>query len=458
MSEQEQVFSKDELQAQFSTLSHRMEAGNAIAPEAYRNFDVKRGLRNADGTGVMAGLTKVCAVDGYYIKDGEKVPQEGRLFYRGIDVSELIAGANAENRFGYEETAWLLLFGTLPTKADLELFHRILASCRELPRGFIEDVIMKTPSPDIMNKMAHSVLSLYPFDPNPDDTSIENVLRQSIWLIAQMPAIMTSAYQVKRRVYDKRSMYLHQMKPEHSIAETVLRSIRSDKQFTPEEARILDVCLILHADHGGGNNSTFATRCVTSTGTDTYSALAAGIGSLKGPRHGGANIQVAHMVQDMQENISDITDEGQVFDYLCKRIRKQTADKSGLIFGMGHAVYTLSDPRAKTLKAYAKDFSAKNGYEADYRLLELVEELTPRVMAEVKASKKPICANVDLYSGLLYRMLGIPQDLFTPLFALARTAGWCAHRLEELQTGGKIMRPAYKNVAGTRAYLPLHER
>ncbi|MDR1927201.1 MAG: citrate synthase [Oscillospiraceae bacterium] len=451
-------YSKQELQEQFDALCATMRQNNAIDASAYSAYDVKRGLRNADGTGVMAGLTKICSVDGYYIKDGERVAQPGKLFYRGYDTAQLIGGAAAEQRFGYEETAWLLLFGSLPGKENLELFHRLLSSCRELPEGFVEDMIMKSPSPDIMNKMAHAVLSLYSTDPSADDTSLVNVLRQSIQLIAQLPAIMTYSYQVKRRMYDKRSMYLHHLKPGHSTAETILRTIRADKQFTREEAMLLDVCLTIHADHGGGNNSTFATRVLTSTGTDTYSALAAGIGSLKGPKHGGANIKVSQMLQYMREEIADITDEGQVADYLVRLLQKKAGDRSGLVYGMGHAVYTLSDPRAEILKHYLRDYAVRGGYAEQLALIELVERLAPEIFARIKRTKKHICANVDLYSGLLYQILGIPEDLYTPLFALARTAGWCAHRLEELQTGGRILRPAYKSVAGYRAYVRLEER
>ncbi len=446
------------LNERLPVLCAQMRERNSIDPAAYAAYDVKRGLRNADGTGVMAGLTKICSVDGYYIKDGERVAQEGKLYYRGIDIIQLVDGAAAEQRFGFEETAWLLLFGSLPGKADLELFQSLLADCRELPDSFIEDVLMKSPSPDIMNKLAHSVLSLYATDPQADDNSLENVLRQSIQLVAQLPAIMTYAYQIKRRAYYKKSMYLHQIKPEHSTAETILRTIRSDKTFTREEAALLDICLTLHADHGGGNNSTFATRVLTSSGTDTYSALAAAIGSLKGPKHGGANLKVSQMLQYMLEGIADITDEGQVADFLKLLLQGKAGDGSGLIYGMGHPIYTVSDPRAVALKAYARDFSERSAYGDLFRLLELVERLTPEVFLRVKGSDKPICANIDLYSGLLYKMLGIPEDLYTSVFALARTAGWCAHRLEELQTGGRIVRPAYKSVARRAEYVPLAER
>ena len=442
----------------FSRLSDKFIENNSIDQENFSRFPVKRGLRNSDGTGVMVGLTKICNVEGYYIDDGEKVPKQGRLVYRGISMSDIVENCEKENRFGYEEVVWLLLFGSLPTMEQLQWFCNLLAECRELPEDFIEDMIMKAPSQDIMNKCARSVLALYSYDHNPDDISPENVLRQSIQLIAQLPTIMTAAYQVKRRAYDKKSMFFHPNKKELGTAENILRSIRPDKFFTDEEAKLLDICMIIHAEHGGGNNSTFTTRCITSSGTDTYSAIAAGIGSLKGPRHGGANIKVHRMVEDIKNNISDITNEGQVADYLTRIMNKEAGDHSGLIYGMGHAVYTLSDPRAVILRRYAESFSKKTGCEDEFKLLSLIESLTPELFAKNRGSKKKICANVDLYSGLIYDMLGIPQELFTPLFMAARSAGWAAHRLEEITTGGRIIRPAYKNVTIPRAYVPMSER
>lgn len=431
---------------------------NRINPDDFNKFGVKRGLRNSDGTGVMAGLTKISSVDGYYIDDGERIPREGRLYFRGFDIKDIINNCIAEDRFGYEEVAWLLIFGALPTRAQLEEFRKILASCRALPEDFMEDMIMKAPSANIMNKIQRSVLALYSFDDNPDDLSLENIIRQSIQLIAQIPVIMACAYQVKRRHFYKKSMYIHSLKPEHSTAEAVLRSLRSDKKFTHDEAKLLDICLMVHAEHGGGNNSTFATRVLTSSNTDTYSAIAAGVGALKGPRHGGANIKTTEMVRDIMENVSDITDEGQVADYLTKIINKQAGDRSGLIYGMGHAVYTLSDPRAVVLKAQAEEFSKKCGMDEKFQLLNLIENLTPEIFAREKGNKKPMCANVDLYSGLIYEMLGIPEDLFTPLFATARIAGWSAHRIEEMTTGGRIIRPAYKSVVKRREYIQIDER
>ncbi len=439
-------------------LMDELNKNNKIDPNDFGKYGVKRGLRNADGTGVMAGLTKISSVDGYYIDDGEKVPKEGHLYFRGVDMNEIVANCKAEDRFGFEEVAWLLIFGSLPTRIQLQKFSEILAECRNLPEDFIEDMIMKAPSPNIMNKITRSVLALYSYDDNPDDLSLENVIRQSIQIIAQIPVIMSYAYQVKRRHYYKKSMYIHPTKPNHSTAESVLRSMRSDKTFTDEEAKLLDLCFMVHAEHGGGNNSTFATRVLTSSGTDTYSAFAAGIGSLKGPKHGGANIKTAEMIRCIQENVKNTADEGQVADFLKKIINKQAGDGSGLIYGMGHAVYTLSDPRAVILKEEARKFAYKTGYEEKFELINLVEKLTPQVFLEAKGLKKPICANVDLYSGLIYEILQIPEDIYTPLFTTARIAGWSAHRIEELMNGGKIIRPAYKSVCTRRKYIQIEER
>ena len=431
---------------------------NIIEPSYFEKYNIKRGLRNADGTGVMAGLTNVCNVEGYYIDDGERVPREGRLKFRGIDMSSVVAGCEAEHRYGYEEIAWLLLFGTLPDREDLAMFTALLAKYRELPEDFIEDMIMKAPSPNIMNKMARSILALYSFDENPDEISVENVMRQCIQIIAKMPAIMAYAYQVKRRHYDHESMVIHQIDPNHTTAQAVLSSIRDDRRFTEDEALLLDTCLMVHAEHGGGNNSTFANRVLTSSGTDTYSAIAAGIGALKGPRHGGANIKSTEMINFIKEGVTNTADEGQVADFLAKLIRRQAGDGSGLIYGMGHAVYTLSDPRAVILKNRAAKVAKGTEFEEDFNLISMVERLTPEVFRKVKGSDKAMCANVDLYSGLIYRMLHIPEDLFTPIFTVARVAGWSAHRIEELLTGGRIIRPAYKSVVPSAGYVPLADR
>lgn len=442
----------------FKELCDELKIYSSVAPEYFDRFEVKRGLRNRDGSGVMAGLTKVCAVEGYYIDDGERKPVEGHLTYRGIDINDLVDGCIKENRFGYEEVVWLLLFGHLPTRSQLEDFNKLLSDSRELPEDFIEDMIMKAPSPNIMNKLERSVLSLYSYDSNPDDISIENVLRQSIQLVAQLPTIMTYAYQVKRRYYLKKSMYLHPIKPGLSTAETILYNTRSNRKFTDEEAKLLDLCLMIHAEHGGGNNSAFATRVLTSSGTDTYAAISAGIGSLKGPRHGGANLKVAEMMNYLKADVTDITDEGQVADFLKKIINREAGDKSGLVYGMGHAVYTLSDPRQVILKREALKLAEEKGFGDEFKALDLIEKLTPEIFASEKNNNKKICANVDLYSGLIYQMLGIPEDLYTPLFAIARVAGWSAHRIEELISGNRVIRPAYKNMAVPKEYAPIDER
>ncbi len=442
----------------FSRLSDKFIENNSIPSNDFNRFPVKKGLRNSDGTGVMVGLTKICNVEGYYIDDGEKVPKAGRLIYRGIDLYDFVEGCKENDRFGFEELVFLLIFGSLPTKDELEGFCGLLSANRELPFDFVEDVIMRAPSPNIMNKMGSSVTALYAYDDNPDDISVENVLRQSIQLIAQLPAIMSYAYQVKRRFFYKKSMYIHQVKPEQKTAEVVLRSIRSDKTFTEKEAKLLDLCLMIHADHGGGNNSTFTTRCISSTGTDTYSAIGAGIGSLKGFRHGGANIKVTQMVEDIFNNVPDTSDEDAVKAYLGKIVRKEANDHSGLIYGIGHAIYTLSDPRAVLLKKNAKELAEEKGLLREWNLLDTIERLAPTVFSEEKGYAKQMCANVDLYSGLVYRTLGIPEDLFTPLFAVARVAGWCAHRLEEVATCSKIMRPAYKSISRPQEYKNLSER
>ena len=441
------------------SLCEQIKKNNYIAPVDYEHFNIKRGLRNSDGTGVMAGITNVCTVEGYYIDDGEKVPREGHLYFRGINMEDIVNACAQEDRFGFEEVVYLLLFGQLPTKNQLDNFCNTLADCRELPEDFIEDMIKKAPSPDIMNKLSRAVLALYSYDSNPDDTSIENVLRQCIHLIAQIPAIMVYAYQVKRRHYYHKSMYIHPMKHEYRTAQTVLRSIRANKTFTDREAKLLDTCLMLHAEHGGGYNSTFSTRVLTSSGTDTYAALSGGISSLKGPKHGGANIKVSEMVNHFKEGVSDITDEGQVADFIRKIMKKEAGDGSGLIYGMGHAVYTLSDPRAKILRSKAEEFAMGTEFEDEFRLLNIIEKLTPELFNEYKSTpKKAMCANVDLYSGLVYKMLNIPSDLFTPIFTVARIAGWSAHRIEEIVSGGKIIRPAYKNNNVKNEYIPINDR
>lgn len=430
-----------------------------LDPHIADRLGVKRGLRNPDGTGVLAGITNVSSVIGYEkLPEGTIRPISGRLVYRGIDIDTLAAEADKNDRFMFEEVVWLLLFGNLPTANQLYSLREVLSECRALPDEFVEDVIMKHASKDIMNKMARCILSLYSFDENPDDTSIPNVLRQSLQLIAQTPTIMNSAYQIKRRTFYNKTMFLHPINKEQTMAEYILNQLRVDKTFTREEAKLLDICLMLHADHGGGNNSTFSTRVLTSSGTDTYSAITAGFGSLKGPRHGGANIRVTHMMEDIIAHVADPTKPEQVKDYLVKILNKEAGDGSGLIYGMGHAVYTKSDPRAVILKSNARKLAYEAGFEKEFKTLENVEKLTPEVFAEVKGDDKVMCANVDLYSGLVYKVLKIPEDLFTPLFATARIAGWCAHRLEELISGGRIMRPAYKSVSHARTYIAPADR
>ncbi|MDD6488704.1 MAG: citrate/2-methylcitrate synthase [Clostridia bacterium] len=431
---------------------------NGFNSQDYQTYGVKRGLRNPDGTGVMAGLTNICNVHGFLVADGERIPDEGKLTYRGINVNDIVEACVKENRFGFEETAWLLLFGSLPTKEHLEHFKLTLGHMRELPENFAEDMILKFPSRDIMNKLARSVLVLYSFDPNPDDTSLGNIMRQSIQLIASLPTIMTYAYQVKRRAFDKQSMFFHPIDLSLSTSESILRALRPDMKFTDSEAKLLDLCMILHAEHGGGNNSTFSTRVLSSSGTDTYSAIAAAIGSLKGPRHGGANLRVRSMMEDLKAGVKDWTDEDEVADYLAGIIRKEHGDGSGLIYGFGHAIYTLSDPRAVILKKVAGKIAEEKNMVAEFNLYKTVEKLTPSVFEKVKGNSKVICANVDFYSGFVYDMLGIPSDLFTPLFAVSRIAGWCAHRIEEVTYGGRIIRPAYRSMVRSKKYTPISER
>ena len=431
---------------------------NVITKEEYQRHRVKRGLRNDDGTGVMAGLTHVCNVHGYLIADGDKIPDKGRLTYRGIDIEDIVAGCEAEDRFGFEEVAWLLIFGKLPNRRQFDRMCKLLYDNRELPEYFPEDMIIKAPSKNIMNKLARSVLALYSYDDDPDDQSLENNMRQSISLIARMPSIMSYAYQVKRRHFDKESMFFHPYEPGHCTAEAILNALRPDRKFTREEAKLLDLCMVLHAEHGGGNNSTFTTRVLTSAGTDIYSAIAAAVGSLKGYKHGGANHRVRLMMGELMDQVSRWDDEEEVERYLEKILRKEAGDGSGLLYGMGHAIYTVSDPRAVILQTKAAALAEEKGYGEKLRLYETVERLAPAAFQRVTGNSKVISANVDFYSGLIYEMLGIPEDLFTPMFAVSRIAGWCAHRIEELTTGGRIMRPAYRALPVGQRYLPLDQR
>lgn len=431
---------------------------NSLNTEARNNSSIKRGLRNDDGTGVMVGCTKVGAVMGYHIVDGEREPMEGSLIYRGYELTELVDAYIREGRFGFSEIAYLLLFGHLPTKERYDMFCSLLNERTDLPEYFTEDMILKNPSRDVMNKIARSVLALYSHDPNPDDLSVENMIRQSVELIARFPTIAAYAHVVKRHYFENDSLYLHRPSPTLSAAENFLRMIRPNKEYTHEEARLLDLCLVCHAEHGGGNNSTFTCRSVASTGTDTYSCIAAAVGSLKGPKHGGANQQVLTQFEEIKENVRDWKDEEEVEAYVRRILRGEVGDHSHLVYGMGHAVYTLSDPRAVVLKRGARKLAMQKGMLDELELMESVERVTPRAFAEVSGSEKIMCANVDMYSGLIYRMLDIPRDLYTPLFAVARITGWCAHRMEEVLTGGRIYRPAYKSLIHPKKYVPVEER
>lgn len=429
-----------------------------IDPGLFKNYKVKRGLRNADGTGVLAGLTSIGEVRGYIIDDCDRVPVAGKLLYRGVDMKKIIKNSGEEHRPSFEEAAFLLLFGKLPTKDEYEKFSALLGKMRSLPVNFNEDIIMKTPCRDIMNKLARSILCLYSYDESPEDSSLENMLRQSIELISRMGTIVAYSYHARRHYYDNKSLYIHQPKPEHSTAENFLRLIRKDGKFDPKDAELLDTMLTLHAEHGGGNNSAFSCRVISSTGTDTYSAIGAAICSLKGPRHGGANKAVLDMIDEIKTNVSDWTSEGQVADYLRKIVRKEAGNGSGLIYGMGHAVYTLSDPRAVILKEKAQQMAADKGFMEEFNLYDLIERLSPEILCEKFGFKKAVCANIDLYSGFVYQMLNIPPELYTPLFAIARIVGWCAHRIEEVHTNGKIIRPAYKSVCEKHDYTPYLDR
>jgi len=429
-----------------------------IDPALYPKYNVKRGLRNANGTGVVVGLTQIGDAEGYYVNDkNEKCPKPGKLYYRGIDVEDIVANIEKGDRFGYEETSYLLLFGHLPNQKELAIYKAMLGAHRNLPQGFTHDMILSVPSSNIMNKLARSVLALYSYDAKADDISIENVLHQSIILIASFPALIAYAYQAKHSYYFNESMYLHNPDPKLSSAENILRMIRPDGKYTELEAKMLDLSMILHADHGGGNNSAFTTHVVSSTGTDTYSAIASAVCSLKGPKHGGANVEVLGMIADLKKNVSDITNFDEVEEYLKKLLHKEAFDRQGLIYGLGHAVYTLSDPRATVLKKMARTLAEEKGLLDDIALYDFIERRGPQLFCEYKGLNKPVCANVDLYSGFVYNALNIPEDMAAPLFAASRISGWCAHRIEEL-VSGKIIRPAYLNIQEPRGYTPMEER
>ena len=431
---------------------------NAIPAENYTRYNVKRGLRNENGTDVLVGLTSIGEVSGYLIQDNEIIPAEAHLKYRGIDLNDIVNDVTSSERHGFEEVIFLLLFGILPNKQQLDNFKHILGNLRDLPDGFTEDMILKTPSKNIMVKLARSILALYSTDENADDTSTINLLKQSINIVAKFPTMAAYGYQAKSHYYDGKSLYIHTPVPGYSTAENFLHLIRPGNDFTKLEADILDLLLIIHAEHGGGNNSTFTSHVVASTGTDIYSALAASIGSLKGPKHGGANIKVCGMMQEIKDNVKDWSNEDELRKYLIKILNKEAFDRSGLIYGMGHAIYTLSDPRAVLLKKHAERLAREKGKTDEFMLFDLVERLTPELMADIKKTDKYICANVDFYSGFVYQLLNIPEELYTPLFAISRIVGWCAHILEENISGGKIIRPAFKSVSKIAEYVPLEKR
>ena len=433
-------------------------ANSQINRDDYVRYNVKRGLRDLDGTGVLAGLTEISEIISSKTVNGEQQPCPGELYYRGYSIQQLTSGFLNDGRFGFEETAYLLMFGQLPDAAQLEQFNRQLAFYRSLPTNFVRDVILKAPSPDMMNTLARCVLTMASYDERPDDISLPNVIRQCIDMIAIFPLIAVYGYQAYNYYLNGKSLYIHTPRPDLSTAENILTLLRPDGQYTPLEARILDLCLVLHAEHGGGNNSTFTTHVVTSSGTDTYSCMAAALASLKGPRHGGANIKVVRMFEDMEANLTDWEDEDAIKDYLTGLLAGERFDKSGLIYGMGHAVYSVSDPRAQILRSFVERLSDEKGLHKEYALYAAVERLAPQVIAEKRRIYKGVSANVDFYSGFVYRMLGLPTELFTPLFAMGRVAGWSAHRMEELINMGKIIRPAYMAVQPRREYVPLENR
>lgn len=439
-------------------LSKLCEKAATIDPALYTKYDVKRGLRDINGKGVLVGLTEISDVCSTKEENGKLVPIDGQLYYRGYNVEDIIAGIEENDHFGFEESTYLLLFGRLPSEQELKEFTSLLADYRTLPTSFVRDIIMKAPSRDMMNTLARSVLTLYSYDDRADDTSLPNVLRQCLELISLFPLLSVYGYQAYKHYHDGASLFIHSPKPEYSTAENILHILRPDSKFTPLEAKLLDIALILHMEHGGGNNSTFTTHLVSSSGTDTYSAIAASLGSLKGPKHGGANIKVVRMFADMKEKVSDWADEEEVKRYLKALLHGEAFDHAGLIYGMGHAVYSLSDPRARIFGRFVERLSQEKGQEKEYALYKLVEHLAPQVIAEERKIYKGVCPNVDFFSGFAYSMLDLPLELYTPIFAIARISGWSAHRLEELSYSGKIMRPAYKNVQEHLTYIPKEER
>lgn len=447
----------EELKHDMDVLEEQLTHNHRIDPNLYLEYDVKRGLRDANGKGVLTGLTEISDVSGYALVDGRQIPSEGHLYYQGIDVCDLVKGMEGR-KYGFEETIYLLLFGKLPNKKETERFHDVMFELESLSSRFVRDVIMKASNQNIMNAMQRCVLTLYTYDDSPEDISPGNVLRQSMDLIAKLPLIAVYSYHAYRHFRLDETLFIRNPEKGLSLAENILLMLRPDRKYTELEARVLDTALILHAEHGGGNNSSFTTRVVSSSGTDTYSSVAASIGSLKGPRHGGANLKCQKMFDNIKENVKDWSSEAEVTDYLQKILDKKAFDGSGLIYGMGHAVYTLSDPRAVILKENARKMAEEHGMLRKFELFERVEKLSPDVFAKVKNDRKVISANVDFYSGLVYEMLGIPSDLYTPMFAVSRIAGWCAHRIEEMETCGRIMRPAYRSLTHEKQYIPIDER
>ncbi len=447
-----------EITPEILNLAKLSEQASQINSELYSKYEVKRGLRDISGKGVLAGLTEIGEIRSYTIVDNEMIPCEGKLFYRGMDIEELVKGFVSEQRFGFEEITYLLLFGDLPDRKELDTFSGLLASYRSLPTHFVRDIIMKAPSKDMMNTLARSVLTLYSYDDRADDITLPNVLRQSLQLIALFPMLAVYAYQAYSHYHDGKSLYIHSPQPELSTAENLLHILRPDSSYTELEAKILDIALVLHMEHGGGNNSTFTTHVVSSSGTDTYSSVAASLGSLKGPKHGGANIKVVRMFEDMKKEIKDWSSEEEVTAYLKALLSRDAFDHAGLIYGMGHAVYSLSDPRANIFKSFVESLSREKGRMDEFKLYSMVERLAPQVIAKERQIYKGVSANVDFYSGFVYSMLDLPLELYTPIFAMARIVGWSAHRIEELANNGKIIRPAYKSVAKKQKYTKLGDR
>ncbi len=447
-----------EITPELEQLATRVESCAQIDSDLYMKYDVKRGLRDINGKGVLVGLTEISEVCSTKEINGVSVPADGELFYRGYNVKDLIAGMNKDSHFGFEECTYLLLFGKLPTQRELSDFSQMLSNYRTLPTSFVRDIIMKAPSKDMMNTLARSVLTLYSYDDLADDVSIPNVLRQCLQLISLFPLLSVYGYQAYKHYHDGASLFIHSPKEQYSTAENILHILRPDSQFTPLEAKLLDIALILHMEHGGGNNSSFTTHLVSSSGTDTYSVIAASLGSLKGPKHGGANIKVVRMFEDMKAQLHDWSDEEEICRYLTALLHKEAFDHAGLIYGMGHAVYSLSDPRAQIFRGFVERLSAEKGCEKEFALYSAVERLAPQIIAKERKIYKGVSPNVDFFSGFAYSMLGLPVELYTPIFAIARISGWSAHRLEEVTGGGKIMRPAYKNVGERKVYIPMSDR